>query len=125
MKSPNIGKRGKDVATIIKIKSQEEAIKFYAQEMFKILPSLTDAQQELAKGAYILKPIRKDGEIIDAKVYKSKPDNTALEDIFNRILGKVKEKMDITSGGEKLLDYEQINALLLRRAKTDSPSGKI
>ena len=62
----------------------------------------------MAKGFYFVKPIKKDGQVIDAKVYKTKPDNQAIEQIFDRVIGKPTENLDIMSGGEKIEGFNYI-----------------
>jgi len=67
-----------------------------------------EAKKAVAKGVYFLKPIKKDGKVIDVKVYKTKPDNQAIEQIFDRVIGKSTENLDLTSAGEKIEGFTYI-----------------
>ena len=62
----------------------------------------------MAKGFYFVKPIKKDGQVIDAKIYKTKPDNRAIDSMLNRGIGKPTENLDIMSGGEKIEGFNYI-----------------
>ena len=65
---------------------------------------LYDALQDSAKGHFI-QVKTKEGE---TKVYKKSPDVTALKEIHDRVWGKPKQEVDLTSKGERLEGNESL-----------------
>ena len=75
--------------------SDEVYLDLYKQGVKEEFGPLQEAEMELAKGVYVIKPVKDSkGNIIDAKVYKEKPDARALEHLFSMTLGKPTEKIE-------------------------------
>jgi len=87
-------------STQLKKIAEAEALKIVIKKYLGEIEALVEAKLALAKGFYFK---TKKGHI-----YKVEPNNSALEDIFNRLFGKAEEKVDITSKGEKITGFNYI-----------------
>jgi len=50
---------------------------------------------ELAKGIYVIKPIKIKGKVVDVKVYQKEPDGQALEYLFSMVVGRPLDKLQV------------------------------
>lgn len=74
---------------------EKEALLLIMREKIDpIWGELIDKKIELAKGIYVLKPVIVEGKVVDAKVYKEKPDGGALEYLFAMRVGKPKDEVE-------------------------------
>ena len=74
---------------------EKEALLLIMKEKIdSIWGELIDKKIELAKGIYVLKPVVENGQVVDAKVYKDKPDGGALEYLFSMRVGKPKDQVE-------------------------------
>ena len=92
-------KKGKHKKTI----EQEKALEFLREAIRDNLPELIQNKLELAKGIWVEKVVvLKDskGKVTrtNARVYRVAPDSDAIEDLFDRVVGKPKQLVDL--GGE-------------------------
>jgi len=72
----------------------------------------------------VKKALEKKEMLIDALIEKATSgDVYALREIFDRMLGRPKQSLDLTTKEKKILTKEQIDELIRRRKA--SPSGKV
>lgn len=99
---------------------QEQALEFLRQRIRDDWEGLIDSKIELAKGVYVMKDIKRgaDGKIIEAKVYKTKPDSQSLEYLLSVVVGKPTEKIEqeitVRKGGIKEISDEELNRRIER-----------
>lgn len=117
---PNAGrKKGyKEKRTI----EREEARERITQKVIKELDSIIEAQIDLAKG-HLVEEITSTGR---KRIYSKSPDKNAAELLLAHGIGKPTEHYDHTTGGERLMTYEQASRLFGRRTPEggDSSSEK-
>jgi len=85
---------------------KEALLEVMKKKIDKVWGELIDKKIELAQGIYVLKPIVVDGKVVDVKVYKKEPDGDALEYLFERRVGKIKDEVEF-SGGLKFEDVPE------------------
>jgi len=110
-------KKGKHKKTLEK----EMILEYMRGRIIEEFEELMNRQIELAKGIYIMKPIKQGGKIVDVKIYKQKPDQKSLEYLFNVVVGRPTQPIDITSKGEKITGWDIIKP---KEVKEDENKGK-
>ena len=94
---------------------QEQALEFLRQRIRDDWEDLINRKIELAKGIYVMKDIKRgaDGKIIEAKVYRTKPDSQSLEYLLSIVVGKPTEKIEqsiiLKKGGIEDLSNEELD----------------
>ncbi len=87
---------------------EKEALLLIMKEKIdSIWGELIDKKIELAKGIYVLKPVVENGQVVDAKVYKDKPDGGALEYLFSMRVGKPKDQVEYSGSVGNYQDIPQ------------------
>ena len=82
---------------------QEMALEFLRQEIRKHLPELIQNKLELARGIWCEQLVSikdKNGKLkrFTARVYRKEPDSKAIDDLFDRVVGKPKMLFELEPG---------------------------
>jgi len=101
----------KDPKTIAK----EKALEVLRNEILREWLPLIQTKIALANGVYVIKPIRQAGRVVDVKVYKEKPDSQSLEYLFNMVVGKPKENLDLNLGIKEMKKIQDDIKQILER----------
>ncbi len=71
------------------------------------LPDILKGQIELAKGIHMARHVVVDeltGEVVEAEVFREKPDTPAAKFLIDQLIGKAKEKVEINATLRTLVD---------------------
>lgn len=84
-------------------------------------PKSNNTKQSEALKEYLIEQVIKEKKpLIAALIKRGKAgDVSAIRDIFDRILGRAKESVDLTSGGEKITGIEYV----VPKNETPSPTN--
>ena len=74
---------------------EAKALEIMKKKIMERWVPLVEKQMELAEGVFVIKPIKVNGVVVDAKVYKEKPDRQSLEYLFSIVVGKPKENINL------------------------------
>lgn len=82
---------------------QEKALEFLREEIRKHLPELIQNKLELARGIWCEQLVSikdKKGKVksFTARVYRKEPDSKAIDDLFDRVVGKPKMLFELEPG---------------------------
>lgn len=83
----SIGKKRKTL-------EKEALLLIMKEKIDPIWGELIEKKIELARGVFVLKPVVENGVVVDARVYKEKPDGGALEYLFAMRVGKPKDEVE-------------------------------
>jgi hypothetical protein len=104
---------------------EKEALLLIMKEKIQpIWDELIDKKIELGRGVYVLKPVIVDGKVVDAKVYKEKPDGQALEYLFSLMVGDPKKYLELSGNVGNLPEVPEELREQIRKFKEWQKSQK-